>query len=663
LQFGVYAGAAREEKKNVYIHPAGIESMIDECSTGNRWTPKLATTLFEILIPVDFKEQLKRQGNITWILDKNTAAYPWELLQDNTADAKPLSVNAGMIRQLDTMDYRLKINIVTGNTALVVGEPELDGFLTPLPGALQEAKAVADIIEQNGFMPTRLFKSNARDILQELHAGYKIVHLAGHGVFNKDAPQYSGMVIGKNYFLTTADISNMSTVPELVFLNCCHLGRTDGGAEAYYQNVYKMAANIGTQLIENGVKVVVAAGWAVSDAAALRFAQLFYEGMFDGDCFGDAVKKARAAIYEAFPRTNTWGAYQCYGDPFYKFRNEQKKKIQPAREFMIAAEAEIALDNLESAIKTGKYKQEQIPDELMEIATAVDKAGIRQAAITEREARLYSDLHHYDLAIAKFESLLSIEKADFAVSSLEKYYNTRMKKYIADYINEAAHENGINEANLKSWQTNTNEVLQGLESLLLISATAERYNLLGSTFKRKGILCINKTEKLQAYSRAAYYYHKANEKQHYNKGYALTNWYALESVLVLAADRSWSEIIQKEDQDAYILPAKEEVIKKLAEIKSAYTPNMQKMDYWVMIQVPNCMLCLLIVNSDTNEQVWNDVLNAYHDVWSKAGAQGDKFAEIEHLQLMADALQLNSTNNAALIKKLDSLKDDLQKMI
>jgi CHAT domain-containing protein len=153
----------------------------------------------------------------------------------------------------------------------------------------------------------KISRGSAAEIIQALFSDeYKIIHLAGHGVFNEDPTKGSGMVIGKNVFLSTREISQMSSVPELVFVNCCHLGKTDGAAEAFYRNRFKLAANIGTQLIENGVKVVIAAGWAVDDAAALEFTKVFYDYMFEGYEFGKAVQEARQVIYEKYKYTNTW---------------------------------------------------------------------------------------------------------------------------------------------------------------------------------------------------------------------------------------------------------------------------------------------------------------------------------------------------------------------
>ena len=58
---------------------------------------------------------------------------------------------------------------------------------------------------------------------------------------------------------------------------------------------------------------MVAAGWAVGDEAARVFALRFYERLLDGANFGLAVAEARRAAKAE--GGNTWGAYQCYGDP------------------------------------------------------------------------------------------------------------------------------------------------------------------------------------------------------------------------------------------------------------------------------------------------------------------------------------------------------------
>ncbi|HSF54805.1 MAG TPA: hypothetical protein VLA71_13710, partial [Algoriphagus sp.] len=61
--------------------------------------------MFELLIPFEFKEDLKRQNNITWVLDKRTANFPWEMLQEDL-NGLPLCIHSGMVRQLATTNFR-----------------------------------------------------------------------------------------------------------------------------------------------------------------------------------------------------------------------------------------------------------------------------------------------------------------------------------------------------------------------------------------------------------------------------------------------------------------------------------------------------------------------------------------------------------------------------
>jgi hypothetical protein len=145
-----------------------MEEIIEGMSTDNQWTPERAKAIFELLIPNDFKEQLKRHGNINWILDNYAASYPWELLQDSTTDTKPMCVAAGMIRQLSTKHDRIIVKPVTKNNALIIADPDLKGFATQLPGALKEGQAVAEMLKEHGTTITTSFKGTHTVIIEKL---------------------------------------------------------------------------------------------------------------------------------------------------------------------------------------------------------------------------------------------------------------------------------------------------------------------------------------------------------------------------------------------------------------------------------------------------------------------------------------------------------------
>jgi CHAT domain-containing protein/tetratricopeptide repeat protein/lecithin:cholesterol acyltransferase len=618
LEFSISTGGAREEQQLLLSSINIVDELIQAISKNNMWSSSLAKTLFELIIPNEFKEQLKKQSNIVWILDKSTAGYPWELLQDTTGDAKPFSVNAGMIRQLSTDEYRQTINSVSKNNALIIAEPA--GVKPDLPMAFEEGTQVEILLKSSGFTVEPALGKTAPDIIIAMFKDdYKIMHLAGHGVFDEACPEKSGMIIGKDTFLSPREIKQMSSVPELVFVNCCYLGEM-GGDDALSNNRYKLAANLGTQLIENGVKAVVAAGWAVDDKAALEFTKVFYSSMLEGYNFGDSVSKARKYIFANYGLTNTWGAYQCYGDPFYKLRILEPAKKEETPVYVIAQEAEYDLYNLLNVIDTGKKTKEGSLEQLNKISQAVDKSNLRNAKITEYEALVYAELGEYKSALSKFESLLKLEKADFSFSSMEKYCNIRSKNFVVDFILSADPKPG--------YYAQINNVVKDLNLLINSGATAERYSLLASTYKRKSILAANETDRDESLKYAFDNYALANTiKTNSYKIYTLTNELEINRILVLY------KVAQMGDSpDA----AKS---KALLDNEFSLLSGFDD-DYWTIVCKVNIKLCLLLLEKNSTAEIsrWNELTEDFQNIWKKAGSPGKKLAEAEHLQFLADAL-------------------------
>src|SRR5690606_27039767 len=126
-----------------------------------------------------------------------------------------------------------------------------------------------------------LLNKDARTIVSELLARpYRVVHIAAHGEPGPDG----GVVLSGNAYLSAKEIRSMRVVPELVFLNCCHLAaRTPelALAGASYDRA-SFAANAADSLIRVGVRCVVAAGWAVDDARASHFAEALYDSLLAG---------------------------------------------------------------------------------------------------------------------------------------------------------------------------------------------------------------------------------------------------------------------------------------------------------------------------------------------------------------------------------------------
>jgi len=315
-----------------------VNELVRRASNEATRDPAVGRTLFQLLIPQALEAPLRSSRSLLMELDRGTAGIPWELLKEPSESSNPSAderepwvLRNRLLRKLRTEPLRPLVRDARADDAvLVVGEPACEPRLyPPLPAARREALAVANTFRgPNGLSEDRVCclvgpehgpGADAITVLNTLLARpYRVVHIAGHGepdVIEKGQPiQPRGVVLSDSTYLGPAEIQAMRTVPELVFLNCCHLAADAGQLLKPYDRA-AFAGNLAQQLIRLGVRCVIAAGWAVEDDAAEQFARTFYTRLLQGQRFMDAVHDARRAAWTVSPQGNTWAAFQCYGDP------------------------------------------------------------------------------------------------------------------------------------------------------------------------------------------------------------------------------------------------------------------------------------------------------------------------------------------------------------
>ncbi|WP_296699979.1 CHAT domain-containing protein [Algoriphagus sp.] len=619
FRMSVATSGASEKVEEVESNNKTLAILLKDMTMKNRYSPEIAKTMFELLIPLSFKEELKRQNNISWVLDIASAEYPWEMIQEDV-DSVPLCIHSGMVRQLATGNFREKISRVNENTALIVGDPQLDNFFSQLPGARKEAELVASLLKEEGFVTQSLISSTASEIFLKLFSrNHKIIHLAGHGVFNYGPKKSTGMVIGNDSFLTPGQIAGMSETAELIFVNCCYLGQMDKDSELNSQQKNKFAANIGTQLINNGARAVIVAGWAVDDTAALEFARHFYKNMFAGDGFGEAVKQSRKKIYEEYGRrTNTWGAFQCYGDPFYKLINDRKGNSNDTG-ILVIEEVEIELQNLSQQMEANNYEQEYVLKHMIQLEASVEKLGIENDKILELAASIYYGLNEYSRSCNCYKKLMGREKSNFSVKSIEQYCNVRAKLAVKNYLEED--EKGSNTIKL------LDEVISDLKALIQLGESTERLSLLGSTYKRKMyvLLQMSSKEYQTALSEAVAYYEKASDISGFKNPYPLTNWLILLRLKLLSEGKT----------SLGSLPLKAR--KAINELIEKYSNNSNSVkDFWTMTNEVTLKLTQFLIGS--SEVEISEIQKLYEMIWKIAGNRGHKVAEIENLEIICSVL-------------------------
>jgi len=551
-----------------------------------------------------------------------------------------------MIRQLSTPDFNPNIRRVVKDQALIVGDPLLNGFINQLPGAEKEAREVANSMNRMGYANVPVINSTADEIIRKLFSDeYKVIHLAGHGIYNPEQPGLSGMVIGEKLFLSTADIAQMSTIPELVFINCCFLGRIQGVEEKYYQNRYRLAANIGTQLIEMGVKAVIAAGWAVDDRAAATFATRFYEEMFGGVGFGDAVRMAREEVYEKYNLTNnTWGAYQCYGDPFYRLVRRKSAAKADKLHYLIPQQAEIDLNNLISDLETGTLELSYAQRRVAAISEAVEKNNLKNPELAEKIAIAYGEMGDCQTAVNKYDELFLMENAQFSVSALEKHCDLSARIITTELMQ------GQQPGTKTKYLTEMDRIIHRIEYLLLISPTEERYSLLGNTYKRKAVL-MSGAQRKTALKAASFYYYMAFNRSNQKSVCTTTNWFISEAIIRWNDKAIWKNmesinvsrnlfVPSNNDnlKSSYNLMALSDAIKTLDKLEEDNFGEDERMDYLQLARQANISLCRLILQPKTNKQGWGELTAIYHRLWAKNGSQVKKKIEMDNLKLLLHLL-------------------------
>ena len=642
--FSASTGRANVIERELATNQQIIESLLQENSLDSKWNRRLAKTIFELIVPHDFKLSFRNQQNILLILDKDTAWYPWELLHYDDKDGKPICVSAGMIRQLSTSEDRRRIKPVNNKKAFIIGDPLLsDSTMPQLPGARKEALAVEKLLKQSEYNPTSSIRKSFNKIVAQLYDEYKIIHIASHGVIDYGPDRKTGILLSDNVVLTTAEINQISTTPELVFVNCCHLGEIKASKEKHFRDKYRLAANIGTQLIENGVKAVVVAGWAVDDRAAQLFAEEFYTKMLAGETFAEAAKAARAACYAAFPDFNTWGAYQCYGDQFYQLnkRSIQKKTDQP---YLLDKEILIDLEILINDAQSSRKRDDGLKEKLESISRRIDDSKLRNGQIAELEAIAYGEILEYETAIKKYEFLHTVNNANYSVRSIEQWCNLRVQHLLSQK----------GSADLESLLQQMDEVVAWLERLRDFGETMERYSLLGSAFKRKSMLVDTKEAKAAAIRIMADHYKKAflleNENLEKDDIYPLTNWITAEKLL--DEKGRLQEVGNRLDPKGSIesfLDAKIAKVQSSRDIK----------EFWDLIEIINLNLCkLLFINSPKAQRsILEEIKEHYRKAWFIGGSKKQKNTEIAHMDFVLDALKAFGKQKSGWFSIISDLKD------
>lgn len=695
LHFVELTRRARASARVVATQRKLVDQFVRRTIRETRHDPELTRTLFELLLPNAVKESAPDRDNVVLVLDEEAARYPWELLENRwDGSGVPLALNRGLLRQLEVARLREKPVYSLGASVLVIGDPLLDenGPLRPLPGAREEAHAVVDVLEQSGrFDVSSHVQANAAEIVRALFAqSYRVIHLAGHGVYEWKVPRattaddqaasdtamprrpgeaqvVTGMVLGNDVFLTPAEIEQMRRVPELVFINCCHLGAIEDhehrdkeeaaegkpralGALSDY-NLF--AANVATQFIRLGVRAVIAAGWAVDDAAGKVFAMAFYDAMIKGESFGTAVRRAREQTYAAHPYRNTWGAYQCYGDPDYVLVSTSIERRDDELKF---ASIELAINRIENlASEIEALGGENVGPELKKLD------ALRRLIEDDDRWRsngrgwsalggAYNRAFQFDVAVECFYTALACEDGGLTVRDLEQLSNCESRAAVARW------RVGVTNAEKAKLRKQVQIAIDRLDALLQLpkavkagadgdqarsSETRERLSLLASAYKRKAWITEDKAARVAALESMRERYRRAAEwpGSAGDRAYPIINW----TTSALTLKWHGKPVTKSEDDDI-----RDALEQRHGELERQVQ---ERRDLWDVASLADLMLIISLREDTLDAESIGKLVKRYEEVRRLASAR-----EFESVREQIDFLaEMAETAGATVGEELKDL--------
>ena len=653
LEFTVIGERARVEEQEQVTRRFWVDQLIQKSVSDTAFKPELAATLFELLVPNDLKQQVEP---VSLVLDRTSAQYPWELLVERSQPDQPVVTLIGMLRQFKSVNFRPNPQRARGVNVLVVGDTANHGFVE-LFGAQEEARQVANALKASQYEIKSLIKEAGINVLTELFAReYQILHIAAHGTFDLGNAKRQGIVLGPDQYLTTTELDKLRAVPDLVFINCCHMGRIDKNDQTTQQRLtnpypHQLAASIAEQLITMGVKAVIAAGWAVDDAAALTFATEFYHEMLDGTRFGDAVLRARQKTHLQHKETNTWGAYQCYGHPGFTL--------------------EQALLKGGWSRSPGLYSRREYRDELRSIAQQPEaKYPARNAALIERVKKLsetlpeavqdgevFSDLADVWRELGQFDQAIKVYEQAFkdpsdrqaSLRNVERLANLLCRAADSQWYKAEAVGGTLEEKQQNATLDQLTRASERLEWLIKkFASTTERISLLARVHKSMALTATDPDAGGQALQRARDLYREASELGVKDKqprdNYPTYNWLACELLLRGAKGGSRKAKAAFEPLLDECLAA---VQQKLA----------VKEDFWVRVALPDAALLRALHTGKLLAQK-EELIAAY----KKAFGTGARPTEVDSALSQIDFLrvmlgrQARTTEQKAVVQTLREIK-------
>ncbi|MBI1313318.1 CHAT domain-containing protein [bacterium] len=295
-------------------------------------TQGFGVRLAELVLPPTVRAVLKsvRSWPLVIIHDAEASRIPWEAISldpngDSDRNKKSFpAVTAGLSRKYSAENLSVAKWLEERRTdhrieMLLVVDPRED-----LPGAREEGEMIQMLVTGAGPTATALSADSRINVTvvegaeatwnrlhSEMKSGkYDVLHYAGHAFFDPRDRARSGIICHGDRVLSGADLAGVGDLPTLAFFNACEAARVrkpgerpsrhESTADVRKDPASKIekSVSLAEAFLRGGIANYVGTYWPVGDAAAMKFAGVFYQELLDGQTISSAILAGRKTVFD-----------------------------------------------------------------------------------------------------------------------------------------------------------------------------------------------------------------------------------------------------------------------------------------------------------------------------------------------------------------------------
>ena len=185
---------------------------------------------------------------------------------------------------------------------VVLGDPNFNGKYPQLEGAKKEAKEIAKQYKTKALLSYDATKYNLQAYTEY---GVDTLHLATHGIFYKNKPLESAIILSDAEILSAKEIYEKPIKANLVILSACEtgLGKSSSGDDLL---------GLQRSFFLGGTKTILSSLWQIDDKGTKEFMLEFHKFAKDGE-YSKGFQKARESLKEKGYSPAIYGAFILNG--------------------------------------------------------------------------------------------------------------------------------------------------------------------------------------------------------------------------------------------------------------------------------------------------------------------------------------------------------------